>query len=832
MSLRTVATRINARVRTLVVVVIALACTDQSRVTAPASSGPTVTGPQLTIADASQGYKTGFYWLPPMVQQPVVTGVFDAALSPVIDICQLEGATCVAEPIATFTMTSGPGSERVRIDAAGEHYIANWHTDEFAVAPGQHYRISVRAGDNVLLGFTDVEPVTSGKEMKNVNTGEYVGLVDGRTLPIKFRIESGIVGRVVVQPTAATVFTGATQQFTASVTDLHGSAMQTPVVWASSDHAVATVDENGLAAAVAIGEAEITASAERVTGRAALKVVPDPRNMTLRTAWEADGGRIDRTHRAVAGEATLLDVDGVAGADLAVDVDYTSSGIAIAIVRAPGTTSGVLTINAVRDAAAADERVLQVRVDRLPAEVSFAFNSDSRRMTGSVSGASVDRVTADITAGSLPGALNLSANIQGILDGFELSFPSDVHFTSTSGVDLVDVAIRSPALPPASLPPGTAGMLFRSDASGLQLTLRLFGARRLDVVHPLSVNAVGSAAPAFTVALTRPTSSASLQLTGAPTQFALELSELSTPTGLRGAVAWQASGPTGRMVLSASGAAAPGGGLLTADVQQVSAVHAFSVVLPPPGAVGPVRFDVASTNAGSSMSLVAQNAGGLPQLSLQLADVPTTVRGCIAPSSDCRPADRVPSPIPGYDGSSGNPPQSSTAGGLNRPYPAIVSFDFDDAGTGASALRTKLNATVHYAPDAPITITDLRFQRFTLDLGLQPSSPTFLFEGQPLPRVYLYIDSNGQPYSLGQLTTPGIVQSFRAGSSSPAVANRLLAWLPGTKCTSMVFGICLSTDLDPRVGGTHNCGSPRQFIIRALGLEYDLLGRQLLPICG
>jgi len=43
----------------------------------------------------------------------------------------------------------------------------------------------------VELGFADIDPVSTGKELKNVQTGEYIGLVDGRTLPIKFRIENG-----------------------------------------------------------------------------------------------------------------------------------------------------------------------------------------------------------------------------------------------------------------------------------------------------------------------------------------------------------------------------------------------------------------------------------------------------------------------------------------------------------------------------------------------------------------------------------------------------------------------------------------------------------------
>ena len=47
------------------------------------------TEPRLVIADAARDYKRGFYWLPPMVKQPTVTGAFDATLSPTVQICEL-----------------------------------------------------------------------------------------------------------------------------------------------------------------------------------------------------------------------------------------------------------------------------------------------------------------------------------------------------------------------------------------------------------------------------------------------------------------------------------------------------------------------------------------------------------------------------------------------------------------------------------------------------------------------------------------------------------------------------------------------------------------------
>src|SRR5262249_39940496 len=41
------------------------------------------------------------------------------------------------------------------------------------------------------VAFADVDVVSSGSQLKNVNTNEFIPLLDGRTLPIKVRIEQG-----------------------------------------------------------------------------------------------------------------------------------------------------------------------------------------------------------------------------------------------------------------------------------------------------------------------------------------------------------------------------------------------------------------------------------------------------------------------------------------------------------------------------------------------------------------------------------------------------------------------------------------------------------------
>ena len=155
-------------------------------------------GPQAEIADAAHsGTIEHFYFLPPMVPNPNATGVFDGSLAPEVEICEL--TLCGTSTIATFTTTTGPGSETVRVNTVDEYYIVNWHTDEFGLDDTKTYRIIVSVGTQE-LGHADVDVVSSGKELKNVDTGEFIALKDGRTLPIKFRIEEGAVLVCVAPP--------------------------------------------------------------------------------------------------------------------------------------------------------------------------------------------------------------------------------------------------------------------------------------------------------------------------------------------------------------------------------------------------------------------------------------------------------------------------------------------------------------------------------------------------------------------------------------------------------------------------------------------------------
>jgi hypothetical protein len=140
-----------------------------------------------------------FFFLPPLVGNPngspnFDAGKFNAHLSPFVEVCELS-----ANPIlfpTTDCNASKPlafGPARMSLDAGSEQYQVNWDTKASLLDATRFYRITVRgAARGVALGFLDVDPVLGG--MKNVKTGDVYAFQDGRTLPIKVRIEQGAFG--------------------------------------------------------------------------------------------------------------------------------------------------------------------------------------------------------------------------------------------------------------------------------------------------------------------------------------------------------------------------------------------------------------------------------------------------------------------------------------------------------------------------------------------------------------------------------------------------------------------------------------------------------------
>lgn len=122
-----------------------------------------------------------------MVDNPNTFGTFDPALSPVVKIFDTNQPNT---SIATFTTTTDSGSETVRVDSTDSSYIANWKTTK-SLDTTKTWRIQVSVGNNV-LGFIDASVVSRASQLKNVDSSQYVPILQGTTVPIKFSIMQGI----------------------------------------------------------------------------------------------------------------------------------------------------------------------------------------------------------------------------------------------------------------------------------------------------------------------------------------------------------------------------------------------------------------------------------------------------------------------------------------------------------------------------------------------------------------------------------------------------------------------------------------------------------------
>jgi len=175
----------------LAALAVVLGCGDDTPPTSPRGAAP----PQLDLSDGSRANgNPDFFFLPPAVKSPTgdpdyQAGQFNGTYRPRVEVCLLNtaGTACEANtpPVATFS-----GSQ-ITVSQTNEQYQVNWDTRSSTLLLSRFYRVRVLIG-GVELGFFDVDPVNR-TSIKNEDTGDYIALVDGRTLPIKFRIENGVL---------------------------------------------------------------------------------------------------------------------------------------------------------------------------------------------------------------------------------------------------------------------------------------------------------------------------------------------------------------------------------------------------------------------------------------------------------------------------------------------------------------------------------------------------------------------------------------------------------------------------------------------------------------
>lgn len=176
----------------LAAVTFIVACDDRSTVTAPQSPPSTPAARGISDGAHDDGVNASnddFFFLPPVVPYPKVLAFgdrpFHPGLEPRVDICRVDvqGVACEA------TIVSFP-SRQLTISTTDASYGVNWDTKSQVLDPDRIYRITVAVGQKE-LGYADLWVAATGSALRNVDTDEFIPLVDGRTLPIRFRIEEG-----------------------------------------------------------------------------------------------------------------------------------------------------------------------------------------------------------------------------------------------------------------------------------------------------------------------------------------------------------------------------------------------------------------------------------------------------------------------------------------------------------------------------------------------------------------------------------------------------------------------------------------------------------------
>lgn len=235
-----------------------------------------------------------------------------------------------------------------------------------------------------------------------------------------------------------------------------------------------------------------------------------------------------------------------------------------------------------------------------------------------------------------------------------------------------------------------------------------------------------------------------------------------------------------------------------------------------------------------SLTLNVANLGTIPAATFSLANIPEKLNACLATDGACRPADRIPAALGNYTKGGGifgnerpDPTLSGTAGGMNRPFPAQVSLDFDDLGTSGNSAAISsmitMNATIDLGQGGqPVQVQNVRFHRIALDFG---QSNPFTYVGQTVPRLYLFVDSQAKPFVIGNIAFPPDISEFRIGSdANPAVGDRRIVWLPGRRLAGAA--------LDPRATGSLDCKGTKALKSGGIDLlNFPLVG-QLVPVCS
>ena len=202
-----------------------------------------------------------------------LTGVL--AGTPLTIGATIDGSPVTSQPLPAIAVLAGAVAQVVVTPAAAA-LAALGQTQLFAavardangnVVPGQAFTWT---SDNPLIARIDTGGVVTAVANGGATiTATAAGVAGSAALTV-----AQVVTAVVVSPPTASLLVGLTQQFTAVAQDANGNVVPGQTfTWASDQPLLANVDVNGLATALAIGTAIITATTGGISGTATLTIL-------------------------------------------------------------------------------------------------------------------------------------------------------------------------------------------------------------------------------------------------------------------------------------------------------------------------------------------------------------------------------------------------------------------------------------------------------------------------------------------------------------------------------------------------------------------------------
>lgn len=179
----------RCRVLLCLTLIYAMSACNGDRVGTPIGSAAKPTNDISDATHSGDGLASNrdFFFLPPMVKNPSGSthwnaGAFNPNLRPTVEICASSAAT---EPLISVSPCEPLPTLAATVSLVDEHYQVNWKVPSTST---KYYRLTVMVGAT-RLGYADIATGANMAEVKSLASDEVIALMDGRTLPIKFRIE-------------------------------------------------------------------------------------------------------------------------------------------------------------------------------------------------------------------------------------------------------------------------------------------------------------------------------------------------------------------------------------------------------------------------------------------------------------------------------------------------------------------------------------------------------------------------------------------------------------------------------------------------------------------